>query len=208
MQELHESEMFRSVLNEMLSELKQLHNSTKEMNKTISGLNERIDQFDQRLENLQVVSPPPDLQPLKEGILEFNQQAKETMEGMREVFKVQMQKIADTLAAEPRPIVRRISLFPENDYRGNYKYFIKGLFLATVGVCLVGALYAFGSQWLDQRREERRPTLVPVQERTMSFPDGSYQPGGPSPARGRTKKTGKRHREGDSVQALGVDTGR
>ncbi len=208
MQELHESEMFRSVLNEMLSELKQLQNSTKEMNKTILGLNERIDRFDQRLEDLQVVAPPPDLQPLKEGILEFNQQAKETMEEMREVFRGQMQKIADTLAAEPRPIVRRISLFPDNDYRGSYKYFIRGLFLATVGVCLVGALYALGSQWLEQRREERRLTRVPVQERSMSFPERNYQPGAPSPAPGRAKKAGKRHREVDSVAAVSQDTGR
>jgi len=56
MQELNEAEMFRSVLNDMLDELKQLHTTTKEMNKAIIGQNQKIDGFDQRLENLQVMA--------------------------------------------------------------------------------------------------------------------------------------------------------
>jgi len=207
MQELNEAEMFRTVLNEMLDELKQLHVSIKEMNKTVAVLHEKIDKFDQRLENLQVVAPPPDLQPLKEqlaeGVSTFNIQAKETMEGMQKVFTVQMQKITDTLAASPKPIVRRLSLFPENDYHNHYKYFIKGLFLATVGVCLVGALYALGSQWLQQRRAEAGP----AQERSVSMP-GSYQPPAPVPLPERhVRKVPKRHREADTTVTAGVDTG-
>jgi len=200
--------MFRTVLNEMVEELKQLHQGTKEINKTITGLQEKIDGFDRRLENLQVVAPPVDLGPLQEQMTEsisaFNQQAKETMEGMQGAFTRQLQTLTDTLAAEPKPIVRRISLFPENDRHGSYKYFIKALFLSILGFGLLAGLYALGQQWLDQRAAERSQ----VQVRPVYLPERAYPSAPQAPSStGKVRKAVKRRREVDS-SGLGVDTGR
>lgn len=146
--------MFRAVLNEMLEEMKQVHRTIKEMNKTVVSLGERVDGFQRQLENIQVVAPPLDLQPLKDqfasGLVDFSAQVKETLAGMEAGYSQQLQKVTQVLEAQPKPIVRRISLFPENDHHGNFKYFFKCLFLSTLGFGLLAGLYAFGAQWLEQ----------------------------------------------------------
>ncbi|MDO6435393.1 hypothetical protein Q4E93_32555 [Flavitalea sp. BT771] len=175
MPELNETEMFRAVLNEILNEHKQFSNAIKEMNKTVAGLGERMDGFQRQLENLQIVAPPPDLQPLKDqfaaGVADFGVQVKETLAGMQAVHSQQLQKMTAVLEAQPKPIVRRISLFPENDRHGNFKYFFKCLFLSILGFGLLAGLYAFGAQWLEQRGS-RQP---PVRERSVSFPESSLE---------------------------------
>src|SRR5882672_9289920 len=162
MQELNEAEMFRSVLNEMLDELKQLQATSKEMNKTIIGQNQKIDGFDQRLENLQVVAPPPDLEPVKdqlaEGVSGLNKEVKEAMQGVQGTFTQHLKKLTDTLEAEPKPIVRRISLFPENDYHGNYKYFIKALFLWSLGILALVLAYRLIQPYFDRSTSYQVPS--------------------------------------------------
>jgi len=81
MEALNELEMFRTVLNEMLTELKQLNTTQKEMNRTLLLLGEKVDGFQQRLDNLKVEAPAVDMQPVKDQLTEwavgFNRQMTE-----------------------------------------------------------------------------------------------------------------------------------
>jgi len=199
MQELNEAEMFRAVLNEMLEEMKQVHRTIKEMNGVLVLQQQKIDGFQRLLENIQVVAPPPDMQPLKDqfaaGVVEFKMQVKETLAGMQAVYGQQLQKVTEVLEAQPKPIVRRISLFPENDRHGNFKYFFKCLFLSTLGFGLLAGLYAFGVEWLAQRGSRQ----VPVQERSTSFSVEQPAASGGVASLRRVPKKGRRHRAGDSA---------
>jgi hypothetical protein len=215
MQELNEVEMFRAVLDEMLMELKQLHSATKEMKETIDALNEKIDGFNVRLENLQVVAPPPDLEPVKgqlaEGVSEFNRQVKESMDGIREVYTQHLKKLTDTLEAQPKPIVRRISLFPENDTRGHFKYFMKCLVLGILGMTLLAGLFSLGQQYLARHSNDQSAeyNVSPSQAAMPSAP-------GPHAIKVQRKKHGRSNDGGvamgrvDSVGSLpdGADSGR
>ena len=139
MQEFNEGEMFRSVLNEMLIELKQLQQGVKETNKTLLALGEKVDGFRGYLDNLKVEVPPADLGLVidgqAEGLIAFNKEVKGALEGMQTQFTQAIQKLTDAVEAQPKPIVRRICFFPESDYKGNYKYFIRAVVLWFLGVC-------------------------------------------------------------------------
>jgi len=183
METLNEAEMFRTVLNEMLGELKQLAQGAKEANKNLSALQEKFMDFHQRLENLKVVAPETDLTPvhdtLKEGITELNKQMTDGMGDVRTTFTQHLQKLTEAVEAQPKRIVRTFSLFPENDRRGSYKYFIKALFLSILGVLLIGGAYSLIKQSVDEHTEERRYL--------MTQRSAQQAPAQPSPAPQRKK---------------------
>jgi hypothetical protein len=51
------------------------------------------------------------------------------------------QKLAAVVRAQPKPVLYRIMLFPETDYQGNYKTFIRWVIGGIVGMIVVGATY-------------------------------------------------------------------
>ncbi len=172
-----------TVLNEVLGELKEANKSLKEMDGTIKALESRVTGFEQMLKDQQVIVQPPDLGPAFEEIRrltsETGETASETIGNVQEkatdiLNQVQVtveQKLSEIrkvidgrLAEQPKPIVRqwRVSLFPESDRAGSYKYFISWLFGGTVLVLLVGALFSLGRQYLDKWHpspDEPRPAM-------------------------------------------------
>ena len=193
MQELNEAEMFRAVLNEMLEEMKQVHRTIKEMKGALAVQQEKIDGFQRQLENIQVVAPPTDLQPLKDqfaaGVSEFSIMVKETLAGMKVDYGQQLQKVTQVLEAQPKPIVRRISLFPENDHHGNFKYFFKCLFLSILGFGLLAMIYALVQQRLEQGSGYQP---APYQS-SRSFTGSSSAPSVPKASGGHSKKRDRPH---------------
>lgn len=185
--------MFRAVLNEMLEEMKQVHRTIKEMNGVLVLQQQKIDGFQRQLENIQVVAPPPDMQPLKDqfaaGVVEFKMQVKETLAGMQAVYGQQLQKVTEVLEAQPKPIVRRISLFPENDRHGNFKYFFKCLFLSTLGFGLLAMIYALVQQRLEQGTGYQP---APYQS-SRSFTESSSAPPVPKASRRHPTKRDRSH---------------
>jgi hypothetical protein len=164
-------QMVLTVLNEVLGELKEANKSLKEMGGTIKALESKVTGFEQMLKDQQVVVQPPDLDPAFEEIRrltrETGEAASETIGTVQEkardmLDQVQVmvgQKLSeirtvidDRLAEQPKPIMRqwRVSLFPESDREGSYKYFINWLFGGMVLVLLVGALFLLGRQYLDK----------------------------------------------------------
>lgn len=155
--------MFRTVLNEMLGELKQLAQGAKETNKNLVALQEKFGEFHHRLENLQVIAPAADLTPvqdtLTQGVTELNKQVTEGMQSVLATFTQHLEKLTAAVEAQPKRIVRRISLFPENDRQGNYKYFIRTMFLSILGALVVGGAFSLLLNNMEERKEERRAMM-------------------------------------------------
>jgi len=199
MEAINEIEMFRTVLNEMLTELKQLRDGQKEMNKTILLLGEKVDGFQQHLENLKVEVPATDLQPVKDELAEwavgFNGLIKEGMEKIQTTFSQHLQKLSAVIEAEPKPIVRRISLFPETDRNGHFKFFISRLILGVLGALLLVGLFSLGQQYIAQRpsTESMMPYQQFVPERTA--------PAAPPPHK---TKAPRKHHVVDSLEKAPV----
>lgn len=59
-------------------------------------------------------------------------------------------KLSGVVAAKPRPVLWRVSLFPENDREGNYKTFIRWLIGGIVGALLVGSAYVLANLWIQR----------------------------------------------------------
>jgi len=208
MQELNEVEMFRTVLNEMLLELKQMAQGAKETNKNLAALQEKFGEFHHRLENLQVIAPAVDLTPvhdsLTQGVSELNKQVKEGMQGVLTTFTQHLEKLTAAVEAQPKRIVRRISLFPENDRHGNYKYFIRAMFLSILGALVVGGAFSLLLNNMEERKEERRKLMFqkPAAQEWTTQP-----PAQPSSAPPR-KKTKARPPIADTITKMPVeDTG-
>jgi len=199
MEAFNEWEMFRTVLNEILTELKQFNNGQKEMGKTLLLLGEKVDGFQQRLDNLKVEAPAVDLQPVKDQLAEwavgFNRQMTEGMEKIQTAFSQNLQKLSEAVAAQPKPIVRRISLFPENDYNGHFKFFIGRLLWAILGLCLLAGLFSLGQQYIMHRSMEREAPR-------MEYVPEKIAPMAPPP---RKAKTSRKHHEADSVEKAPVE---
>jgi hypothetical protein len=176
-------QMVLTVLNEVLGELKEANKSLKEMGGTIKALESKVTGFEQMLKDQQVVVQPPDLASAFEEIRQLTTETgiaasetinivqKEAGAMLGQVRMVVEQKLSEIgtvidgrLAEQPKPIMRqwRVSLFPESDREGSYKYFVNWLFGGTVLVLLVGALFLLGRQFLDKwhpSAEERKQAM-------------------------------------------------
>jgi len=141
------------------------------MGGTIKALEGKVTGFEHMLKDQQVVVQPPDLDPAFEEIRrltrETGEAASETIGTVQEkardmLDQVQVtvgQKLSeirtvidDRLAEQPRPVIKqwRVSLFPESDKAGSYKYFIGWLFGGIVLALSVAALFSLGRQYLDK----------------------------------------------------------
>ena len=212
--------MVLTVLNEVLGELKEANKSLKEMGGTIKALEGRVTGFEQMLKDQQVVVQPPDLAPTFEEIRQLTTEtgvaASETVGAMQkeagamlgQIRMVVEQKLSeigtvidDRLAAQPKPIMRqwRLSLFPESDKAGSYKYFISWLFGGAVLALLVGALFLLGRQYLDKwHPSAEQPKQAMSMEEVMAtrdvkaaIPLGVQRQGSKGLGKARTKKIEK-----------------
>jgi hypothetical protein len=69
-------------------------------------------------------------------------------------------KVAAAVEAQPKPIVRRISFFPENDYSGNYKVFIRWFICGIIGAMMVAAAYVLTNEWILRNSPRETPAAV------------------------------------------------
>ncbi|HEX3933655.1 MAG TPA: hypothetical protein VHW43_03190, partial [Puia sp.] len=164
-------QMVLAVLTEVLDELKEANKSLKEMGGTIKGLETRVQAFEKK----EIKIEPTDLGPiirlveqmpeiLKEGIngldeglrqrvtVECAELRKETMAGLL--------KVATAVEAQPKPIVRRISFFPENDYQGNYKHFIRWVICGIISAMIVLTVYVLINEWILRTYPREAPAAV------------------------------------------------
>ena len=124
-------EIFEAVLTEILEEMRQVNRGLKQSN-SIKDLCQRVEGFEQKLRDQQVIVQPPDLSSLDRQIADG------------------IVRVAETVDRQPKPVLRqvRLSIFPESDREGSYKFFIRWLFGGAVLVMLVGALFFLGRQFL------------------------------------------------------------
>jgi hypothetical protein len=163
--------IIKDVMEDVLQELKEANRSLSGLRSAVDGLGATVTGFEQQLKDLKVVVQPPDLDAafgeIRQLTTETAVTASETIASMqneaKEMLDLVMVTVAQKLSAiqavidgrlaeQPKPIMRqwRVSVFPESDRAGSYKYFIRWLFGGTVLVLLVGALFSLGRQYLDK----------------------------------------------------------
>jgi hypothetical protein len=61
-----------------------------------------------------------------------------------------LNKLRNVVAAQPKPVLYRLTLFPGDDWQGNYKTFIRWLIGGIVGAMLVASAYVLGNEWIQR----------------------------------------------------------
>ena len=135
----------------------------------------RVQAFEQK----EIRTEPPDLAPVSERIAaECGELRKETTAALA--------KVAAAVEAQPKPIVRRISFFPENDYQENYKTFIRWLIGGIVGAMMVLTVYVLAHEWILHTQPRDWP--VPASGVTMP-PEAPVRPSVPAHGAGAPVKS-------------------
>jgi hypothetical protein len=158
-------QMILTVLNEVLEELKEANKSLKGLNGKVTNLEERVQAFEQK----EIRIDPPDLEAINKNMALLPDSIKTEMVNAEEHLRQRittecgqlraemstgLAKIAATVETQPKPIVRRISFFPENDQHGNYKTFIRWLIGGTICGMIILTAYVLEHEWiLHQPRE-------------------------------------------------------
>jgi hypothetical protein len=163
--------MIKDVMEDVLQELKEANGVLSGLRSSVDALEGRVAGFEQLLKDQQVIVQPPDLGPAFGEIRQLTRETgvavSETIDSMqkgeREILDLvrvtvaqklsEMQAVIDgRLAEQPKPVIRqwRVSLFPESDRAGSYKYFINWLFGGTALVLLVCTIFLLGRQYLDK----------------------------------------------------------
>jgi len=157
--------MLKDVLEDVLEELKESNRSLTDARTRLSALEEKVGGFEQKLTDQQVIVHPPDLDPVIRLIGEQGKRSEIQTEAQVSVIRTEteagLRRLAAAVETQPKPIVRRICFFPENDYSGSYKHFITCLFWGIMGALLICGLYSLGSQYLD-RQPYPAPMVMPA----------------------------------------------
>ena len=163
--------MVLAVLTEVLDELKVANKSLKEMGGTVKTLESRVQAFEQK----EIRIEPTDLGPVNLLVEQLPGIIKEGIKGLDESFRERVTvecaelrkettaafvKVAAAVEAQPKPIVRRISFFPENDYSGNYKVFIRWFICGIIGGMMVAAAYVLTNEWILRNSPRETPAAV------------------------------------------------
>lgn len=163
---MNEENMVLKVLNEVLEELQLANKSLKEMDGTVKTLETRVQAFEQK----EIRIEPPDLEPLKEKIDGLPDVIKAEVARMDQKMEERvgtqcaaihketaggLLRVAAAVEAQPKPIIRRISLFPENDTQRNYKTTIWAIMGGILGVSAIAAAYVLFNLWILRMHPER-----------------------------------------------------
>ena len=180
--------MVLAVLTEVLEELKVANKSLKEMGGMVKTLESRVQAFEQK----EIRIEPTDLGPVNHLVGQLPGIIKEGMNSLDESFRERVKvecaelrkettaafmKVAAAVEAQPKPIVRRVSFFPENDYSGNYKVFIRWLICGIIGAMMVLAAYVLINEWILRTYPREAPAAVSG----MSMSPGAEPPPAPVP---------------------------
>lgn len=188
-------DVFETVLNDVLEELKKSNGEIKNMQSEIAALKEKVETFDGRL-NEQVVAAPADTQPIQqiitEGYHKIEKSLTERRDEMKKMVAEGFQKVSAIVEAQPKAIVRRyqVALFPENDPHGNYKFAVTRFLRWAAILAAMGVLLRLGTQWLDNIHSERQLQLQ-LQSKSTSFQKSYPEPLPPHPAASPSKRIHK-----------------
>ena len=170
---MSDEKIILGVLTEVLDELKKANTSLDKMSGEVNELEKRVRAFEQK----EIKIEPPDLGPVSERVSAGCTE-------LRNVTAAGLAKIAVAVEAQPKPIIRRISFFPENDREGNYKTFIRWLIGGTVGLIAIVTAFVLLDEWIQHRYPREMPSA------TSGFrTDVPSQPH-PSPVPAPAKKVG------------------
>jgi hypothetical protein len=205
-------QMILAVLTEVLDELKVANKSLKEMGGTINTLESRVQAFEQKEIRIEatdlgpvngLVGQLPGI--IKEGINGLDERLRErvTLEcaELRKETTAAFVKVAAAVEAQPKPIVRRISFFPENDREGSYKTFIRWVICGIIGAMMVVTGYVLINEWILRTYPREAPATVSG----MSMSPGAEPPPAPVPAAAR-KAAGTGFRKNLKKSRKKIDT--
>lgn len=151
-EEIVSQKMLLTVLNETLEEMQKANRSLKEIGEKLENFAGKIGTLETRVhafEQKEIRIEPPDLGPVSERV-------SAECTGLKKVTEAGLLKVAVAVETQPKPIVRRISFFPETDREGNYKTLIRWMIGGIVGLMLVGAAYVLANEWI-QRTQPLQP---------------------------------------------------
>lgn len=137
--------MLYTVLNETLEEMQKTNKSLKEIGQKQEDLAAKIGQLETRVqafEKKEIKIEPPDLGPVSERV-------SAECAGLKKVTEAGLLKVAVAVETQPKPIVRRITFFPETDREGNYKTLIRWAIGGIVGLMLIGSAYVLANEWIQ-----------------------------------------------------------
>jgi len=192
--------MILAVLNETLEELQTANKSLKEMGQKITLLETRVKAFEEK----EIKIAPPDLEPLKQKIDDLpgviggemkkindtvTKLVVDQCAALRGETTTGLTKIAAAVETQPKPIIRRISLFPENDREGNYKTFIRWLVGGIVAALLVGSAYVLANLWIQRSH----PRWLSMPGTGMDFSTDSASPARTVPVPPKKAATARPH---------------
>lgn len=146
MEEIVSLKMLYAVLNETLEEMQKANKSLKEIGQKLEDFAGKIDQLETRVqafEQKEIKIEPPDMGPVTERV-------SAECAGLKKVTEAGLLKVAVAVEAQPKPIVRRISFFPETDREGNYKTLIRWTIGGIVGLMLIGSAYVAANEWIQR----------------------------------------------------------
>ena len=137
--------MLLVVLNETLEEMQKANMSLKEMGQKLEDFAGKIGLLETRVqafEQKEIKIEPPDLGPVSERV-------SAECAGLKKVTEAGLLKVAVAVETQPKPIVRRITFFPENDHEGNYKTLIRWMIGGIVGLMFIGSAYVLANEWIQ-----------------------------------------------------------
>jgi hypothetical protein len=132
-----EEEVLQQVLNEVLSELKELTKDQKMVNIALESYNTRINEFQNSLENIKVDIPQLDLR-------ELNKTIGNLMNELKEIIKNQPKQVLHE---------KRILFYPEGNGE-NFLKFIAARFLW--GIIIIASIYVISFVGFDKWKENSK----------------------------------------------------
>jgi len=141
-----ENEKLVDVLNEVLEELQDANRSLKQLSGTVTELGASVRAFEQK----EIKTEPPDLKPVIEQC-----------EVMRKEVRSGLNGVAGAVERQPKPVVRRISLFPENDREGHFKFLIRWVLGVVVAALVIKVTYTLISEYLVETHLMGQEVVMP-----------------------------------------------
>lgn len=143
-----DEQVFETVFNEILEDLRKVTRSNQALQTTVQDLGARLDTFATKLNELQVIVPPVDQQPLHHIAREGIDKIRQTLQSdVQQPLEAGIQKITAIIGAQPKTVIqeRHFFLFPKNDHEGHYKFLIRWIVGLILGLASLGVL----SNWLQ-----------------------------------------------------------
>jgi hypothetical protein len=128
-----ETDVVHTVLNEVLEDLKELKHQQVSLTTIISDLNNKVDDFELKLSDIKVTSPPTNLEPITSAI------------------DLGISRLGGIIEEQPKSITRQIKFqfFPEYGATEYYKIVFGRLFFWMMIFLVATYLFSLSRQFID-----------------------------------------------------------